>query len=113
MNELNGSELLLRLFEEQGLTIRPDYVFAEQGVEVLLDGFDPEQRIGFEFITTEAGDRLTFTPEVVRRLEARMSRGELYLLLLDEAEADPEALVGAARGFFAQLRAMGRLGGAR
>jgi hypothetical protein len=76
----------------------------------VLDGFDPVRRIGFEFITTEAGDRESFTAGVVERLEQRMAGGEVFLLLVDEAEACDEAMLSAAaRGFLDRLAQLGRL----
>ena len=79
-------------------------------MKVNLDGYDPARRIGFEFITTEAGDRAEFTDGVVAMLERRMAMGELYLLLIDEHEAlTPEALRFAASGFLSRLREQRKL----
>ena len=107
MNEREGTELLHRLFTARGLEIQRDVPFDELGVSVSLDGYDPARRIGYELITTEAGDRESFTPEVVERLEQRMARGELYLLLVDEADSSEEALARAAAGFLDRLSALG------
>ena len=109
MNEREGTELLHRLFSSRGLQIQRDVPFDELGVSVNLDGYDPARRIGYELITTEAGDRAEFTAEVVERLEQRMARGEVYLLLVDEVDADVEALTHAAEGFLDRLAALGRL----
>lgn len=110
MNERDGSDLLAACFGREGLVIERDYPFREGGLDVRLDGFDPKRRIGFEFITTEAGDRDEFTPEVVDALEARMEAEELFVLLIDEAQIDgPEALERAATGFLALLRDRGKL----
>ena len=109
MNEREGTELLHRLFAARGLEIQRDVPFDELGVSVNLDGYDPARRIGYELITTEAGDRESFTPEVVERLEQRMAKGELYLLLVDEADSSEEALTHAAAGFLDRLAEIGRL----
>lgn len=109
MNEREGTELLHRLFSSRGLQIQRDVPFDEVGVSVNLDGYDPARRIGYELITTEAGDRESFTPEVVEKLEQHMARGEVYLLLVDEADSDEEALTRAAAGFLDRLAALGRL----
>jgi hypothetical protein len=108
MNEREGTELLHRIFAARGLEMELDTPFDELGVPLRLDGFDPERRIGFELITTEAGDRESFTPEVVERLEQALARGELYLLLVDEEQSEEE-LTGAAEGFLAELARLGRL----
>jgi len=77
---------------------------------VTLDGFDAARRIGYEYLTTEAGDRAEFTPAVVAALEAKMARGELYLLLVDQrALPGAELLERAATGFLGELARRGRL----
>jgi hypothetical protein len=110
MNERDGAALLKGVFEAAGLAIEDDYPFAEGDVRVSLDGFDPARRVGYEYITTEAGDREEVTPEVVAELEARMRRGELFVLLVDERDVTDEAsLRFAAEGFLAALRKQGKL----
>jgi hypothetical protein len=110
MDERRGSELLAAWFTEAGLRIECDFELHEGGVHVWLDGFDPAARIGFEFITTEAGDRAEFTPAVIEELETRMRAEELFVFLVDEADiSDAEALELAARGFLALLRDRGKL----
>jgi len=110
MDERQGSDVLTACFTEAGLSIQRDYRFREGGVNVVLDGFDPERRIGFEFITTEVGDRSEFTAAVVEELETRMCAEELFLFLIDERDVrGPEVLEGAARGFLALLRDRGHL----
>jgi hypothetical protein len=110
MDERQGSDILTVCFEEAGLGIQRDFRFKEGAVDVVLDGFDPEKRVGFEFITTEVGDRAEFTPAVVQELETRMRAEELFLFLIDERDVrGPEVLEAAARGFLALLRDRGRL----
>jgi hypothetical protein len=110
LNEHDGSEILAAVFKSAGLEIERDYAFSEGGVTVSLDGFDPKARIGFEFITTEAGDRDEFTPPVIDELETRMQAEELFIFLIDEADIPSrEPLEAAARGFLALLRDRGRL----
>jgi len=110
MDERSGTEHLSRIFKARGLDLQREVPFAELGPRLVLDGFDPARRIGFELITTEAGDRESFTPEIIEQLEERMARGELYQLLIDEVEANEvDALTAAAEGFLDQLRRMGKL----
>ena len=109
MTEQDGGALLKEAFEQAGLTIAEDYRLDEDGLSVVLDGFDAGRRVGYEFITTEAGDRAEFGPEVLARLEARIGRGELFLLLLDEREVDEAGLRFAADRFLARLREDGVL----
>lgn len=106
LTEAEGSALLKVRFEQAGYAIEAPFAFSEEGVDVELDGFDPDRRVGYEFITTEAGDRASFTPEVVAKLEARMEKGELYLLLVDEADVDADALGDAAARFLETVARM-------
>jgi hypothetical protein len=80
MTEAEGCVVLKSRFEAAGLTVVERYPLDG----VVLDGYDPEKRIGYEFITTEAGDREELTPAVIAALEARMEKGELLVLLVDE-----------------------------
>lgn len=110
MNERDGCAVLKERFTSAGLAIEEGYAFREGGVAISLDGFDPRVRVGYEFITTEAGDRRELTVDVVAELEERMRRGELYLLLVDELEVDGAASLGrAAEHFLGVLRARGVL----
>ncbi len=108
MDEREGSRVLRRAFEEAGLRIEEGYRLPEP--PVALDGFDPGRRVGYEFITTEAGDRAEFTPEAVTRLEEGMRRGELAVLLVDERDGlEAAELTEVAAAFLARLREEGRL----
>jgi hypothetical protein len=72
-----------------------------------VDGFDPQERIGYEYITTEAGDRAEITPAIVAALEEQMTAGKLYIFLVDELDIDgPDELRHAADRFIAHVRAL-------
>lgn len=110
MDEREGREVLARCFAEAGLSIQADVPIDTAQGRVVLDGYDPDRRIGYEFITAEAGDRDEVRPEVIAELEARMTRGELFVLLVDELDvggADDLAL--AARRFLDAVRKRGAL----
>lgn len=112
MTEADGCALLLSRFTEAGYTIVPGFHFHEGDIEVDLDGWDASARVGYEYITREAGDDRQFDPPTLERFEQRMERGELFVLLVDEHEAiTRDALDAAARGFLAELAA--RRGGPR
>ena len=69
-----------------------------------MDGFDPEKRVGFEYVTTEAGDRDEVTSGLIAALDARMERGDLFVLIVDEEDApDAIRLNEAAEGFLEEL----------
>lgn len=110
LSEREGCDVLDACFRRAGLDIARDVPFEEGDVRVTLDGWDAEARVGFEFITTAAGDRAEFTPAVVAALEARMMAEELFLFLVDEADIEDEAeLEVAAQRFLALARDRGRV----
>lgn len=110
LSEAEGVRLLREEFERAGLSIRAGEPFEVAGTVLSLDGFDPERRVGFEFVTSEAGDRGTFGADVVAALEEKVGRGEAHLLLVDEWDVEePEELRLAARRFLDALRVRGAL----
>jgi hypothetical protein len=111
VNEREGSALLRRVFETAGIKIEEAVKKRFDAGEVTLDGWDDAKRIGFEFITTEAGDRSEFTVAVLEEIERRMSEGEFFLFLIDEETTAEEAtLERAAHRFLDTLRKRGALG---
>ena len=109
LTEDTGRTLLKRRFSEAGYAIEEDHRLQEEGVDVVLDGFDPRARVGYEFITTEAGDRERLHPEVLRALEERMHAASLYVLVVDELDIRGEAgLLEAAAAFLDELRLRGK-----
>lgn len=109
IDEARGRAILKARFEGAGLAIVSDHPMTLAGRTVHLDGFDPLRRIGFEYITTEAGDRDEITPEVLDDLEARAARGELFVLLVDERQAVADAVLERAADRFLAM-ALPRLG---
>jgi hypothetical protein len=110
LTEAEGVRLLREEFEKAGLSIRDGEPFEVAGKVLSLDGYDPERRVGFEFVTEEAGDRGSFGEETVAALEAMLERGEAWLLLVDEWDVEePEELRFAARRFLEELRSRGAL----
>ena len=105
MDERTGRALLRERFTAAGLTIQEDFPFREGTIAFSMDGYDPARRIGYEYITTEAGDREELTPALLAELEALMARGQLHVLLVDEHDVDnqPAALTRAADRFLAAL----------
>lgn len=112
MTEAQGRALLRGLFTAAGYAIVEDFHFDEEGVVVDLDGWDAQARVGYEYITREAGDDVQFDEATLGRFEARMDRGELFVLLVDETQAvTAEALEEAGKGFLAELESR-KAGGA-
>jgi hypothetical protein len=110
MDETAGCAILKQRFTAAGLAIQERYRLQDRRLSIELDGYDPAQRVGYEYITTAAGDRDEITPAVVEELEERMARAELFVLLVDEVEATTEeTLIHAADHFLMVLRMRGHL----
>jgi hypothetical protein len=104
VTESEGCALLLAKFTAAGYAIKADFHFHEGEIEVDLDGWDDKARVGYEYITREAQDDRQFDAATLARFEARMEKGELFVLLVDEREAVTEkALSEAANGFLTEL----------
>lgn len=97
---------LKRRFEAAGFRIKENHTFDEQGVWFEIDGFDAARRVGYEYVTAEAGDGWDVDGDVIAALTERRKRGELYVLVVDEADApDAAALDRAIDAFLAALPA--------
>jgi hypothetical protein len=104
VTEAEGCALLLARFTEAGYVIARDFHFHEDDIEVDLDGWDAAARVGFEYLTAEAGDDRQFDAKTLERFEARMAKHELFVLLVDEHDAVTAAeLESAARAFLAEI----------
>ena len=105
MEERKACALLKRRFEDAGFKIEENRSFDEQGVRFEIDGFDATRRVGYEYVTREAGDDWDVDGAVVAALEARRKKGELHVLVVDEADApDEAALDDAIEEFLDELR---------
>lgn len=114
MDEATGCRILKEQFTQAGLAIEENYPLHEDSICFNVDGFDPAARIGYEYITTEAGDRSEITPQLIAALEARMQKGEpatqggLYIFLIDEHHVEgPAELRSAAAQFLARVQPAG------
>jgi hypothetical protein len=87
MEERQACALLKQRFEAAGYRIQENIPFDEEGVQFEIDGFDPDARVGYEYISTEAGDSWDVDEHVVAALDARRKNGEIHVLLVDEADA--------------------------
>lgn len=104
MTEQAACALLKARFENAGYAIQDNVAFDEDGVAFEVDGFDAAKRVGYEYITDEAGDSWDVDNEVIAKLAARRDAGGLFILVVGESEApDAEALGRAADLFLGQL----------
>ena len=110
MTESEGRAVLRSRFEAAGLAIDEDQRLTGEGYDFVADGYDAGRRVGYEYITTEAGDRVELPPAAVAALERDMAEGKLVLLLVDERDVEDENdLAAAAERFLGELRARGWL----
>jgi hypothetical protein len=86
LSELQGCDLLARLFKARGYSIARNVQFREYGVEFHIDGWDAAARVGFEFLTSEDDDHDDLTLEEYNVLTSAQRRGELALFIIDEVE---------------------------
>jgi len=104
LSETEGCDLLARLFSKRGYALKRNVQFREYGVEFHIDGWDPQARVGFEFLTSEDDDHDDLTLEEYKTLTAAQRRGELALFVIDEVEpVSAEALAAEAHEFLDEV----------
>jgi hypothetical protein len=86
LSEIEGCDLLARLFRARGYAIERNLLFREYGVEFHVDGWDAKQRVGFEFLSSEDDDHDDLTLSEYQTLATAQQRGELALFIIDEVE---------------------------
>jgi hypothetical protein len=100
MTEQSACALLKARFEKAGYAIEENVAFDEDGVAFEVDGFDAAKRVGYEYITDEAGDTWDVDNEVIAKLAARRDAGELFILVVGESDAPDAAALGRAADLF-------------
>lgn len=96
VEERTACAQLKRRFEAAGFQIEENQLFDEDGVRFEIDGFDAKRRVGYEYVTEEAGDGWDVDADVIAALAERKKRGDLHVLLIDEADAPDAATLDAA-----------------
>lgn len=96
MEERKACSLLKARFEQAGFHIEENRAFDEGGVQFEIDGFDPERRVGYEYITEEAGDGWDVDGAVIAALDAKRKAGDLHVLVVDERDAPDDASLSEA-----------------
>src|SRR5215813_13877617 len=108
MDERTACAVLKQRFEQAGFHIEENRPFDEDGVHFEIDGFDSASRVGYEYVTAESGDGWDVDGDVIATLDTRRQKGELYVLVVDEAKAPDEAALGReADAFLAELKQRG------
>ena len=105
MDERKACDHLKRRFEAAGFKIAENVDLDEAGITFEVDGFDAEQRVGYEYVTAEAGDGWDVDDRVKATLAARHAKGDLHILVIDESAApDAKALDREVDAFLARLK---------
>ena len=86
LSEIEGCDLLARLFRARGYTLQRNVRFREYGVEFDIDGWDPKARVGFEFLSSEDDDHDDLSLVEYQALMDEARRGGLSLFVIDEVE---------------------------
>jgi hypothetical protein len=100
MTEKDACALLKARFEKAGYDIEENVAFDEDGIAFEIDGFDADKRVGYEYVTDEAGDSWDVGSDVISALEAKHLAGDLFILVVSEAEAPDAAALGRAADLF-------------
>jgi hypothetical protein len=81
--------------KEGNLAIQTKYKLHYDGLELELDGFDPDKNIGYEYVDAHDPDRKHFTPAVRAKLEAWMAAHRVAILFIEvKRYPDPATLKG-------------------
>lgn len=108
VEERAACALLKQRFEAAGFTIEENRAFEEDGIRFEIDGFDARHRVGYEYVTSEAGDSWDVDDGVIAALADRRRRGDLHVLVVAETEVpDAEMLGSAVDRFLSELREQG------
>lgn len=114
MEERKASERLKARFEQAGYRIKESVDFDQHGLRFDLDGYDADAKVGYEYVTDEAGDGWDVDDAVIAKLTELRTSGELSILVVDEDEAPDEAgLDRAIDEFLADLKERGITPGAK
>lgn len=106
MTEAEGCELLHRVFATRGYQIARDVQVTFEGVSFFADGWDSAKRVGFEYLTHEAGDHADLDAGERQRLEMLLEAGKVSVFIIDETEVDePGTLEWAAHRFLDAVEA--------
>ncbi len=110
LSERDGVIALTRAFKDRGYAIVNNVAFDEDGVVFDIDGWDAAARVGFEYRTSEADDKHDLTDDELGQLGARIERGELALLIIDDTRVpDEKSMREIAQRFLDLIEQEGRL----
>lgn len=106
LHEDDGCRILKTVFERRGFSIVEEFPFREGDVSFTADGWDPNARVGYEFMTTTQKDHEDLQPDELLRLTEWIEAGSLFLFIVDETDIESEnELIAAAEAFLDEVEA--------
>lgn len=101
LTEARGCQILAEVFADRGHPIARDVDFNDDdaGVSFVIDGWCDKTRVGFEYRTHAAADKVDLDDAELLRLGEAMEQGRYFILVIDEADvgtADDLRLYGNA-----------------
>lgn len=98
LDEVGARVLLAERFRAAGLRVRYDVRVSGDGYDLTADGYDPERRIGFEYVAP-AELAADLAPGEADRIEA-----DAHVRILVLGPADRATVEAAAEAFLARVR---------
>lgn len=98
-------ELIVRAMNRVGIDLRADHAFCCDDLLVTLDGYDPERKIGYQFVSHADADVVTdFDPNAEQRLRELAAQGIVHVLIIHDYDArDGDAVLARVEAFLAAL----------
>ncbi len=94
-------ELLVRRMAKAGIALEADFAFAYDDLLLHLDGFDPNTRIGYQYISHAGADVVTdFDSSAGQRLAQLGAQGIVHILVIHDHQApDTDEVVRRVEAF--------------
>ena len=108
MPEEQARDTLLDRFTKAGYAIEIDYPFHRGNMLVTLDGYDPEEAVGYQFISHTGADVVTdHGTDVEHELRRLHQQGVAHVLVVhDVSTTTSKSLNAAIDAFLAELKAV-------
>ncbi len=87
-------ELIVRRMAKSGIRLQADYDFSHSDLLLRLDGYDPETRIGYQYISHAGADVVTdFDQAAELRLSQLGAQGIVHILVIHDHQTPDTAEV--------------------
>ncbi|MBI5495743.1 MAG: hypothetical protein HY904_12030 [Deltaproteobacteria bacterium] len=104
LTEQQGCAVLKRVFQSRGFQVQENVPFKEDDVSFQADGWDPQSRVGYEYMTHQADDFDDLDPREIGRLGEWADAGRLYFFVIDDTNIETvEDLEWAANRFLDEV----------